>query len=252
MKTLIFRYLLILVTIYSSCVISYAQGILIYKTDGSKIDVPSSEMDSIIVYSDENPVDSYNGQDYVDMGLSVKWATCNIGATRQELCGDYFAWGELNMKSDYNWSTYKWGSAYNSLTKYCVSTNYGKVDNKENLDIDDDVARNKWGGKWRLPTKKEIDELMDKENCLWVWTTKNGKKGYKIMSKKTSKSIFLPATGCRGGNAIYDLDLYGGYWSSTIDKDFGCNAIYLNFQSGYYNWGSYGRYAGRTIRAVCP
>ena len=90
----------------------------------------------------------------VDLGLSVKWASCNVGATTPEDCGDYYAWGEIEEKENYDWSTYKWcNGSYDTQTKYCTNSSYGTVDNKTTLDLEDDVAHVKWGGSWRMPTK---------------------------------------------------------------------------------------------------
>ena len=82
-----------------------------------------------------------NGYAYVDLGLSVKWATCNVGATKPEEYGDYFAWGEVEPKEKYDWSTYKYYAGTESgLTKYCTNSNFGIVDNKTILDSADDAA----------------------------------------------------------------------------------------------------------------
>ena len=92
-------------------------------------------------------LDEIDGYEYVDLGLSVKWATCNVGADSPEDYGDYFAWGETEPKSTYYWSTYKWYRGdYDNLTKYCTSSSYGTVDNKKQLDLSDDAARANWGG----------------------------------------------------------------------------------------------------------
>ena len=100
-----------------------------------------------------------NGYQYVDLGLSVKWATFNVGATKPEEYGDYYAWGETETKNDYSWSTYKWSDETgNILSKYNTSIYYGTVDNKHVLDAEDDVAHVKWGGKWRMPTQSEQEE----------------------------------------------------------------------------------------------
>ena len=126
--------------------------------------------------------DPYNGHEYVDLGLSVKWATCNVGAVSPEDYGDYFAWGETEPKDFYAWSTYKWcNGSYDTLTKYCTDSKYGTVDNKTVLDLEDDAAHVNWGGDWRMPTKAEQDELYN--NCTWEWTTQNGVNGYKVTSK---------------------------------------------------------------------
>ncbi|MBO7269682.1 MAG: InlB B-repeat-containing protein, partial [Bacteroidales bacterium] len=117
---------------------------------------------------------SENDHEWVDLGLpsGLKWATCNVGANTPEGYGDYFAWGETSPKNDYSWSTYKYcKGSKNTLTKYNTDSNYGTVDNKITLDLSDDAARANWGGKWRMPTKAEQDELIN--NCTWTWTTQN-------------------------------------------------------------------------------
>ena len=155
--------------------------------------------------------------EYVDLGLSVKWATCNIGASKPEEYGDYFAWGETSTKSTYDWSTYKYCNGdYDLLTKYCNNSSYGNngfTDNKTQLELSDDAARANWGGNWRIPTKEEWSEL--ENNCTWIWTTLGDIKGYKVTSKKNSNSIFLPAAGYRG-DSLSDADSSGNYWSSSL------------------------------------
>lgn len=151
--------------------------------------------------------DPYNGYKYVDLGLSVKWATCNVGASYPSDYGDYYAWGETSTKSSY--------------TKDNSST-YGKQMSSIAGNATYDVARKKWGSPWRLPTKAEFDELID--NCTWTWTTQNGKNGYKVTSKKNGNSIFLPAAGWRGGTSSNGLSVLvdcrsGGYYLSATPDD---------------------------------
>lgn len=127
----------------------------------------------------------HSGHEYVDLGLSsgTLWATCNVGATKPEDVGDYFAWGETRPKEEYNWETYKWCKGrYDTQTKYCTDSDHGTVDNKSILELSDDAANVNWGGDWRMPTKEELDELHTE--CTWTWTTQNGVKGCKITSKK--------------------------------------------------------------------
>ena len=199
-----------------------------------------------------NP-NSEGGHEYVDLGLSVKWATCNVGATKPEEYGDYFAWGETQPKTTYGWSTYKWcRGSYNTLTKYCTDSFYGTVDNKTTLDLSDDAARVNWGGSWRMPTKAELDEL--RKNCTWTWTTQNGVKGCKVTSKKsgyTNKSIFLPAADLRDGSSLDDAGSYGGYWSSSLYTDEPHSAFGSFFSSSNMGWSRYRRYVGQSVRPVC-
>jgi len=136
----------------------------------------------------------------VDMGLSVKWASVNLGASSPETRGDYYAWGETITKSTYSWSTYRFGtSASGPFSKYNTQSSYGTVDNKTRLDLEDDAARVKLGGKWRIPTDAEWAEL--REQCVWIWTTQNGVNGYKVRAAN-GNSIFLPAGGYMDGVLI--------------------------------------------------
>ena len=196
----------------------------------------------------------YNGPEYVDLGLpsGLKWATCNVGANSPEEYGDYFAWGETEPKEDYSWSTYKYcnGDRY-SLTKYCTDPYYGPVDNKTTLELKDDVARVNLGGKWRMPTAEEIDELIDKNNCTWTWTERRGVNGYKVTSKKNGNSIFLPAAGCRFYDELYDAGGNGYYWSSSLISYDSSLAYYLGFDSSDVGRGSSARCFRRSVRAVC-
>ena len=196
------------------------------------------------------PSNTENGHEYVDLGLSVKWATCNVGATKPEEYGDYFAWGETQPKSTYDWSTYKYcNGSETTLSKYNNSSSYGTVDNKTTLDLSDDAARANWGGSWRMPTRAEQDEL--RNNCTWTWTTQNGVNGYKVTSKSNGKSIFLPAAGDRVGSSLDAAGAYACYWSSSLNSDTPNYAYYLRFYSNIVDWRSYYRSYGRTVRPVC-
>lgn len=113
--------------------------------------------------------------EWVDLGLpsGTLWATCNIGASSPEESGDYFAWGETAPKETYNWETYKWcNDRDNTVTKYCTTDIYGTVDNKTELDLEDDAAYVNWGSSWRMPSMEQIKEL--REYCSWEWTQSNG------------------------------------------------------------------------------
>ena len=198
-----------------------------------------------------------NGHEWIDLGLSVKWATCNIGASSPSAYGDYYAWGETSTKTDYSWSTYKYANgSYDRLTKYCNDSEYGNngfTDSRTKLELSDDVARQKWGGSWRMPTITEFQELID--NCTWTGTTMNGVNGYKVTSKKSgysSRSIFLPAAGCRYGTSLLSAGEFGYYWSSSLDADNPCSAQYLYFNSGSHDTYYDDRIFGLSVRPVCP
>ncbi len=158
--------------------------------------------------------------EYVDLGLSVKWATRNLGAEDKNasLIGDYYAWGETQAKSEYtpeNYKYYKKGSWRYGLTKYCSDPHGGYndfVDNKMTLDTDDDAARAVRGKEWRMPTPDEIEELV--KNCTWSYTYDyKGYVGYKVTGK-TGYSIFHPTTGYKAGNVRRDAD-FGCYLTNS-------------------------------------
>jgi len=200
---------------------------------------------------------SVNGHEYVDLGLSVKWATCNVGANKPEEFGDYYAWGETIPKDKYTIETYKFrisGDWVDNVkySKYNTKSDHGIVDNKTTLDLVDDVAHIKWGGSWRMPNEAELRELC--ENTIWRRIIVNGIKGFCVTSKKTGYtgcSIFLPSSGCR---IITDLSCMGiscAYLSSSLRED-PCFAWYM--QDYYFIMGRTGgtfREYGHTVRPVC-
>ena len=176
----------------------------------------------------ENPKE----YEYVDLGLpsGLKWATHNIGATSPNEYGNYYAWGEVLPKKTYteaNSETY--GKSMNDIS----GTEY-------------DAATVNWGGDWRMPTKTEMQELLD--NCTWTWTTQNGVNGYKVTSKLNSNYIFLPAAGCRNEASLNDAGSYGNYWSSSPYNN--SIADYLIFDSSSHNVVSNPRSNGYSIRPV--
>lgn len=185
----------------------------------------------------------------VDMGLSVKWASVNLGARKPSDFGTYYAWGETKPKSFYAWDTYLWSRDNTQfLTKYSPS------DGKTKLDASDDAARANWGGDWRMPTAEECEELADPENCKWEWITQDGTNGYRVTSKKTGKHIFLPITGFRFYAGIQFRAVYGYYWTSSLYQDNPNKAWCLEFNvtdvSVYHGKLSSNRFSGRCIRAV--
>ena len=202
---------------------------------------------------EENGVGKHNDHEYVDLGLpsGLKWATCNVGADSPEDYGDYFAWGEVESKKTYNWSTYKYGTDYDQLTKYCSDSNYGKdgfTDNKTVLDPEDDAATANWGGEWRMPTKAEQDEL--RNNCTWTWITQSGVNGYKVTGPN-GNSIFLPYAGFMAEGTLINAGSYGFFWSSSFDTDYPKYAYDVRFDSDYVGWDYYYRFYGQSVRPVC-
>ena len=162
---------------------------------------------------------STSGHDWVDLGLSVNWATCNVGASTPSDYGFYFAWGETTEKGVYGLHNLRYYSSENgnkpaTISKYNTISGYGQVDNKPQLDASDDAANANWGGGWRMPSNAEIMELI--ENCTWTWATLDGMKGYEVKSKTNGNSIFLPAAGYRDGSDLITAGLHGYYWSASL------------------------------------
>lgn len=194
-----------------------------------------------------------NGYAWVDLGLSVKWATCNIGASKAEDYGSYFAWGETAPKDSYTWGNYKWANgSETTMTKYCTDSNYGNngfTDGKTTLEPEDDAATVNMGGNWRMPTLEEAKELVD--NCTWKWTSKNGINGYEVKSKTNGNSIFLPTTGYRCLGDLNMTQTRGDFWLISLDTDYPCHGVYLSFGIDERTYLHNNRLDGRTIRAVC-
>ena len=200
-------------------------------------------------------------REYVDLGLpsGTLWATCNIGASKPEECGLYFAWGETEgYTSDtsdghyFDAKNHKWwsyGGKDPVLTKYCSSMHRGKIDNKFELDPEDDAATVIWGNKWEMPSSDQVGELCDSSYTISEWTTLNGVRGKKITSKKNGKSIFLPAAGFRTESWKGAFKSVGFYWSRTIyNGDF--NAYCLIFDKAGIECYAIPRHNGICIRPV--
>lgn len=188
----------------------------------------------------------------VDMGLSVKWASSNLGAAKPEDYGDYYAWGEIEPKDYYGWNTYKWcddSKLFDKLTKYNNMSDYGTVDNKTRLDLDtDDVARVLLGEKWRMPEEEDFNSLI--ANCTWKWTQMNGVNGYLATSKKNGASIFLPAAGYRRYGELENAGSHGYYWSATLFLNLPEYARCLDLTSDDFFVNHKNRFFGFPIRPV--
>lgn len=193
--------------------------------------------------------------DPVDMGLSVKWSSFNLGATKPEEYGDYYAWGETVPKREYTWGTYKWcNGSEDTLTKYCTDSSYGYdgfIDGKTFLDLEDDAAHVALGGKWRMPTKAEFEELGD--NSSISWAVENGINGYRFTSNMTGNSIFLPAAGAYYFDyGLVSSGISGFYWASSISESSPYNAWGMGFNSSLMHNVIYADYrsCGISIRPV--
>jgi hypothetical protein len=178
----------------------------------------------------------------VDLGLSVKWATFNVGATSPNEIGNFYAWGEIEPKDSYTDNNYKWwNKSSKEITKYCTidSLAYGDVaDGLTELLPQDDVAHILKGEHWRMPNLNECKELVN--GCTWTVSTRQGQIGFEGTSKINGNTIFLPVAGFRAGaNLVHET--LGGYWSSTlnIEKQSCAMGLYLNRETPsvgiYYN-----------------
>lgn len=186
----------------------------------------------------------------IDLGLpsGLKWAACNVGASSPEGYGDYYGWGETEVSPSYDWPDYGLCNGTSaSLTKYNTDSSCGAVDNKTVLDADDDVARVKLGGKWRMPTIDEWTELQTV--CTWTWTTAGGVNG-ELVTGPNGNSIFLPAAGSRFRTDLYRDGFEGNYWSSALYADSPTFGLFLYFNSGGYYQGNATRRDGFSVRAV--
>ena len=203
----------------------------------------------------------------IDMGLSVKWAPWNVGASKAEENGAYFAWGEINTKETYDWGTYYWmaegQSDWTNINKYQIADGqfsadwYAKDqfigDGKSTLEREDDAATANWGSGWRMPTMAELAELMNEDNCTWTWVENyndSDLNGYEVKSKTTAGLLFLPAAGGRWDSGL-DRAGYGGYyWSSELSSGSAHYARCLDFYSSGRDSYGYRRYDGISVRAV--
>ncbi len=176
----------------------------------------------------------------VDMALSVKWASCNLGSDFPDIPGDYYAWGEKSSRKSYGYRDYRLTNKdYYSRGDRVLQTN-GLPFLKYNMDGDglfaleamDDPATLSLGAPWRLPTRNEFQELLD--NCEWQWVENIGRtlnnnpsdepclNGYRVTSKANGNHIFLPAAGVNFNESEYESVLmptfgrYGAYWARDL------------------------------------
>ena len=199
-----------------------------------------------------------NGHTWIDLGLPsrTKWATCNVGANTPEALGDYFAWGETTPKSPFtiNWDVYNWcNGSGNTLTKYCDNPDYGDngfTDNLKLLQPSDDAATANWGSGWRMPTRYELEELVD--ICTHETTSQNGVNGV-LFTGPNGNKIFFPATFDSEFTGTIEIGLY---WSNTLPTNDPKYAFEFEFyldpdDFNIYVSEDYERYYRLSIRPVC-
>ncbi len=245
------KILLPLLLVLGVCGATNAQNVYkelnVYKAGEVTHTIKLSDIDSLVIQND---------YEYVDLGLpsGTLWATTNVGASSPSDYGDYFAWGETSPKAKYSWDTYRWGTAYNKLTKYNTYSLSGTVDNKTVLEAEDDAATVNWGSPWRTPTIEEIEELLNPANCTWTPLKSEDDRlllGYTVKSLSNGNSIFLPPTGhYHEGGTSPNMGSVGSFWSSTLAESGTNRACYLIFNSSSQssNWTT--RAFGLPIRPV--
>ena len=185
--------------------------------------------------------------EYVDLGLpsGTLWATFNVGASRPEDYGDYFAWGETQPKDDYSWSTY-----FDTKDNGSTFEKYKNGGLTELLPTDDAATAN-WGRDWQMPSLEQLEELINSDYTTTERTTLNGIEGRKITSNSNGKSIFLPAASYRNRtNLPTDLASNGGYWSRSLHPKYDIFVFYLEFYKDNIVVSANRRNVGYSVRPV--
>lgn len=247
-KALIMALLLVVAGVQSAL----AQRVVIHFSDNHKVRYSLAKIDSISF--EELVVGDY---DYVDLGLpsGTLWADHNVGADNPEENGSYFAWGETEPKEVYTWDNYKFGM-YPSITKYCIHSEHGTVDNITELEPEDDAASVNWGSGWQIPSEAQMEELLGGRCTIMEYITQNGVVGFKVTSKFNGNSIFLPAAGYYNyydDTSLQYAGTLGFYWSRSLFSSSSTIAINRYFTPGSTSaFSTYpSRSCGMSVRPVC-
>lgn len=197
----------------------------------------------------------HNGFEYVDLGLpsGTKWATCNIGADKETDCGLYFSWGEtkgydsiINTKQ-FSLEYYKFSYKGSNST----FTKYNDTDGKTVLDLEDDAAYVNMGGRWHMPSKEQIKELITNTEATWEANYNgSGASGESLTSNINGNKLFLPACAGLFNESSILLDSYGRFWSNSISLSNIGQSFYLGFHSHTMCFYDGFRYIGRCVRGV--
>ncbi len=227
--------------------ISLAQDVMTVKMkDGTVHEFKVEDVSEVTFQVPETPDEHLNCPDnnhphMIDLGLpsGTKWACCNVGASKPEEYGGYYAWGETEEKARYDWSTYKYCSGSALSCSHIGDDIAGTLY---------DVAHVKWGGSWQMPSKEQNKELY--ENCTRTWVTHNGVKGI-LVTGQNGATIFMPASGHRWKDKLNSEGECGEYWSSTLDTQHEYGVTCLLFSSSTWLWWEeYVRAEGMLVRAV--
>ena len=219
---------------------------------------PLMENQDIVLEFSSDTTGTLNGHDWVDLGLpsGTRWATCNVGAETPDAFGDYFAWGETSPKETYSWSNYRYcNGSYTTLTKYCTELSWmefgndGYTDTLTTLEASDDAATVNWGSGWRMPTAEEISELF--YSCEWE-PLDDGLNmiGY-IVTGPNGNSIALPFTGYYKDQLIQNEQLYGYFWSCSLDTQVPYTSRTMEYRTSYFSPSDSYRCYGLPVRPVC-
>ena len=197
----------------------------------------------------------------VDLGLpsGLFWASCNLGASKPEDYGDFYAWGETDPKSNYSWTTYQFRTSGDmdgnvKFSKYTSTDGLLELQRGDKAgEAVDDAARKQLGGRWRMPTEADFMELIN--NTAYELTTYNGKEGFKFISKTNSGNwIFFPAAGSKDGTTHYNAGSTVDYWSSSrsnLSTHFARQAYEMINNYGVPRMSSEYRNKGLPVRPVC-
>ena len=254
MKNYLFKSVCLALLCFGITMQTTAQGIIVNKTDGTKVVYMASEVQSIETYDygEEPGTDPQPGEhEWVDLGLpsGTLWATMNVGAEKPEEDGYYFAWGETEPKNDYSKTTYKY-LQNDQYTKYNTESSYGSVDNKTELDPEDDAATANWGDGWQMPTNAQMAELVNKRNTEIVKATLNNIQGVRIISKNNQNEIFLPLSGYMEAAMTKSVDIFGYYWSRSLHTGSPSFADFMRVSSSLGHTSFDFRYNGLSVRPV--
>lgn len=237
---------------------SAKENVLIHLKNGETQKIDVADIDSITFQE----VTYNSNYEFVDLGLpsGTLWATVNVGATKPEEYGGYYAWGETETKETYSWSNYKYcNGTEKTLTKYGQNRNWGVVDGKTILDAEDDAATVNWGPEWCMPTLDQYTELFNETYVTWTFEQYNGVWGFYGTSKINGNKMFMPAGGSIVGNEALWREAengdksYGRYHTRSLytpnSVSYDNYYIWFNKTPKSGNTGGY-RSDGKLVRAV--
>lgn len=211
------------------------------QTDNIARKSSSHTTNSSMKQSTQNSLGKQNGHEWVDLGLSVKWATCNVGSSTPSGFGSFFSWGEIKTKSDFT-PDYRYEV---DMNEYFNEKQKGTTPPAADYDIQisKDAATTVWGSEWRMPTKLEFEELKNK--CRWIWKG----NGYEVIASN-GNSIFLPAGGWMNRKESINRGTLGVYWTATFTSIFRVSIYSISFHKDNIKFNEDSDCWGHSIRPV--